>query len=132
MEKILAKSLKDARKEGNLILGTKQVRDALESSKLVVMSRSTDGSTIASEIETGAKAKKIPLVQFEGTSVALGRACGLQFRTATVAFTSLAETNINAIVKDAGIQVTIAEPETAAIEPEADVTEPHSGDAPSQ
>lgn len=100
MNKALEKSLKDARKDGNLILGARQICRAIKDSKLVVVSRSVDVDMLATKLEPDAKENNVPLMRFDGTSVALGRACGLQFRTTAVAFSSLAETNINSIIND--------------------------------
>ena len=44
--------------------------------------------------------QKVPLVNFQGTSVALGRLCGLQFRISTISFTSIDEANIKSILND--------------------------------
>lgn len=96
MNKTLEKALKDARKEDKLTLGAKQVYNVLKDSKLIVMSRSNDNKILTEQIN----ANNIPLVHFDGTSVALGKMCGLQFRTSAVSFSSLAETNVNAIIKD--------------------------------
>ena len=87
MSKILEKSLRDARKEDALTMGTKQVLSSLKNSKLIVLSRSV-------------KKEKIPLVNFQGTSVALGRLCGLQFRISTISLTSIDDANIKSILKD--------------------------------
>ena len=46
------------------------------------------------------KKKKYHLVNFQGTSVALGRLCGLQFRISTISFTSITDGNIKSILKD--------------------------------
>lgn len=100
MDKTLEKSLKDARKENRLILGSKQVKNAIKESKMIVLSSSNDGTILSGQIKTGAKENNVPLVQFDGTSVALGKICGLQFRTSAVSFSSLAETNVNAIIRD--------------------------------
>ena len=74
MSKILEKSLKDARKEHKLTMGAKQVLTDLNNSKLIILSRSLD-STMLEKIQSDAKKQKVPLVKFEGTSVALGRFC---------------------------------------------------------
>ena len=99
MNKTLEKSLKDARKESRLTLGSRQVMNAISDSKMIVASRSLDKSVLAEQISSKADACGIPIIRFGGTSVALGRACGLQFRVSAVAFSSLAETNVNAIIK---------------------------------
>jgi len=94
MSKILEKSLRDARKEDKLTMGTKQVLNSIKNSKLIVLSQSIE------QIESDAKKEKIPLVNFQGTSVALGRLCGLQFRISTISFTSIDEASIKSILKD--------------------------------
>jgi len=52
------------------------------------------------KIESDAKKERIPFVNFQGTSVALGRLCGLQFRISTLSFASINDTNIKSILKD--------------------------------
>ena len=99
MSKILEKSLKDALKEEKLTMGTKQVLNSIQNSKLIVLSQSVKQETIE-KIESDAKKEKIPLVNFHGTSVALGRLCGLQFRISTISFTSISDANIKSILKD--------------------------------
>ena len=99
MSKILEKSLKDALKEDKLTMGTKQVLNSVKNSKLVVLSQSVE-KEMFEKIESNAKKEKIPLVNFQGTSVALGRLCGLQFRISTISFTSITDANIKSILKD--------------------------------
>ena len=99
MSKILEKSLKDALKEDNLTMGTKQVLNSIQNSKLVVLSQSVEKEMIE-KIESNTKKEKTPLVNFQGTSVALGKLCGLQFRISTISFTSITDANIKSILKD--------------------------------
>ena len=101
MDKVLEKSLKDARKEGRLLIGAKRVLHSMDGLKLVVLSRSVAGDA-AGRVESAAGRSGVPLVRVGGTSVALGKMCGLQFRASTAAFTSLAETNLNSILSSAG------------------------------
>ena len=99
MSKILEKSLKDALKEEKLTMGTRQVMNSVKNSKLIVLTQSVK-KEMFEKIESEAKKEKIPLVNFQGTSVALGRLCGLQFRISTIAFTSIDDANIKSILKD--------------------------------
>ena len=99
MSKILEKSLKDARKESKLTMGSKQVLNSIKNSKLIVLSQSVE-KEMFEKIESDAKKEKVPLVNFQGTSVALGRLCGLQFRISTISFTSITDANIKSILKD--------------------------------
>ena len=99
MSKILEKSLRDARKEDKLTMGSKQVLNSMKNSKLIILSQSIKKEMLE-KIESDAKKEKIPLVNFQGTSVALGRLCGLQFRISTISFTSIDDANIKSILKD--------------------------------
>lgn len=99
MSKILEKILKDALKEDKITMGTKQVLNSMKNSKLIVLSQSVKKEMFA-KIESDAKKENIPLINFQGTSVALGRLCGLQFRISTISFTSLSDANIKSILKD--------------------------------
>ena len=99
MSKILEKSLRDARKEDRLTMGTKQVLNSVKNSKLIILSQSIKKEMLE-KIEFDAQKEKIPLVNFQGTSVALGRLCGLQFRISTISFTSIDDANIKSILKD--------------------------------
>ena len=99
MSKILEKSLKDARKENKLTMGSKEVLNSVNNSKLIVLSQSVD-KEMFEKIESDAKKQKVPLVNFQGTSVALGRLCGLQFRISTISFNAIDDANIKSILKD--------------------------------
>jgi len=99
LNKILEKSLRDARKEDNLTMGAKQVLNSVKGSKLIILSQSVKKEMLE-KIESDANKEKIPLVNFQGTSVALGRLCGLQFRISTISFTSIDDASIKSIIKD--------------------------------
>ena len=99
MSKILEKALKDALKEDKITMGSKQVLSSVKNSKLIVLSQSVRKETVE-KIQTTAQKEKIPFVNFQGTSVALGRLCGLQFRISTLSFSSLTDASIKSILKD--------------------------------
>ena len=99
MGKILEKALKDAMKENKSILGSKQVLNSVKDSKLIVLSHSSP-KKFADKILENAKKEKVSTLQFEGSSVALGRLCGLQFRVSTISLTSLSDANIKSIKKE--------------------------------
>ena len=104
MRKILEKALKDSMKEKKSILGSKQVLGSLKNYKLVILSQSVPTKFVDKIIE-GAKKEKVSMLQFEGTSVALGRLCGLQFRVSTISLTSLSDANIKSIMKESETEV---------------------------
>ena len=99
MKKLLEKALKDAMKERKRTMGIKQVLNSIKNSKLIVLSQSIPNST-AKKIKENAKKEKVSTLQFEGTSVALGKLCGLQFRVSAISLTSLSDANIKSILKE--------------------------------
>jgi large subunit ribosomal protein L30e len=99
MKKLLEKALKESVKENKSTLGVKQVQNSMKNSKLIVISQSVPDDTTKT-IQENAKKQKISTVQFEGSSVALGRLCGLQFRVSTISLTSITDANIKSILKE--------------------------------
>jgi len=100
MSKLLEKALKEAIKEKKCTLGSKQVLGSLKDSKLVVVSDSVQNN-ITEKIQSDTKKVKVPTMHFNGSSVALGKLCGLQFRVSTVSLNSLSESNIKSILIEA-------------------------------
>lgn len=99
MSKLLEKTLKDAIKEKKRILGSKQILATMQNSKLIVLSQSIS-QNMEEKIQESAKKEKIPTLNFEGSSVALGRLCGLQFRVSAISLTSLSDTSIKSLLKE--------------------------------
>ena len=99
MKKMLEKSIKDAMKEGNYSIGTKQVISSVKDCKLVVLSESIPTEK-AKKIQELAEKEKISTLSFEGSSVALGRLCGLQFRVSAISLSTISDANIKSILKE--------------------------------
>ena len=96
MQKVLEKTLKDAIKEKQCILGTKQVLNSISKSKLVVLSKSIQ-TDMRQKIESDAKKSKIPTLTFNDTSVSLGKLCGVQFRVSTLSLPQISESEITSL-----------------------------------
>ena len=99
MAKLLEKALTGAIKERKHTLGTKQVVSSMKNSKLVVISQSVS-TEIAKKIEKSAQNGSVPLLNFNDTSVILGKLCGLQFRVSAISLNSLSSANVQAILKE--------------------------------
>ena len=99
MQKVLEKTLKDAIKENQCILGTKQVLNSISKSKLVVLSKSIQTET-REKIESDAKKSKIPTLTFNDTSVNLGKLCGVQFRVSTLSLPQISDSEITSLKKE--------------------------------
>jgi len=99
MRKLLEKALRDAMKDKKRTLGAKQVLNSIKNSKLVVLSQSIP-KDMTKKIHEHTKKEKVSTLDFEGSSVALGRLCGLQFRVSTISLTSLSDANIKSILKE--------------------------------
>jgi large subunit ribosomal protein L30e len=102
MGKLLEKALKDALQESKCVLGVKQVLQSIKNAKLVVVSKSVSKESI-DKIESS-KDQKVTTLQFDGSSVALGKVCGLQFRVSAASLTSIPDSNIKAILKESEVQ----------------------------
>ena len=103
MQKILEKTMKDAVKENQCILGTKQVLNSISKSKLIVLSRSVQ-TEIRDKIESDAKKSKIPTLTFNDTSVNLGKLCGLQFRVSTLSLPEISDSDITSLKNESESQ----------------------------
>ena len=99
MGKLLEKALKDALNDNKCILGAKQVVQSIKNAKLVVISNSLTQDEIK-KIQDSTSDGKISTLNFGGTSVALGKLCGLQYRVSAASLTSIADSNIKAILKE--------------------------------
>lgn len=100
MVKLLEKAIKDAVDDGKCSFGTKEVLGTIKNSKLVVLSHSVPPATTR-KIVDAAKGAKVPTLNYNGSSVELGRLCGTQFRISAVSLKTLTDTNLKAIIKDA-------------------------------
>ena len=98
-QKLLEKTLKDAIKENQCILGTKHVLNSISNSKLVVLSNSMQ-TEIREKIESSAKKSKIPTLTFDGTSVNLGKLCGLQFRVSSISLPQISQSDVTSLKKE--------------------------------
>ena len=95
--------MKDAVKENQCILGTKQVLNSISKSKLIVLSRSVQ-TEIRDKIESDAKKSKIPTLTFNDTSVNLGKLCGLQFRVSTLSLPEISDSDITSLKNESESQ----------------------------
>ena len=99
MVKLLEKAIKDAVGDGKCSFGTKEVLGSIKNSKLVVLSKSVPASMMQ-KITEAAKGAKVQTLEYNGSSVELGKLCGTQFRISAVSLKTLSDTNLKAIIKD--------------------------------
>ncbi|MEX1053377.1 MAG: ribosomal L7Ae/L30e/S12e/Gadd45 family protein [Nitrosopumilaceae archaeon] len=100
MAKLLEKVIKDAMEDNKYSFGAKEVIGSLKSSKIIILSESVPLNILQKILET-AKNSKVPTLNFKGSSVALGRLCGTQFRISAISLKNLSETNLKSILKEA-------------------------------
>lgn len=85
MLRITEKAIKEAASGHKFKCGHKQVLQSIKGSKLIIVSRSINHSTRL-ELERQASVAGIPIHEFDGNSIKLGKLCGKQFRVAVVSF----------------------------------------------
>lgn len=96
MSKMLAKVLKDAAREKRITVGARQVLKAVADSNLVVLSNSDDFG----DIVEAAQKDDVPTLQFDGTSVALGKLCGMQFRVSALSLNGVDGSTVQSVIKE--------------------------------
>ena len=100
MTKLLEKVIKEAMDDNKCFLGAKEVVTSMKTSKLVILSDSVP-KNILQKIHETAKSSKVPTIHFQGSSIGLGRLCGTQFRISALSLTTLSDTNLKSILKEA-------------------------------
>lgn len=100
MSKLLEKVIKEAMEDDKCSLGAKEVVTSIKNSKLVILSGSVP-KNILQKIQETAKSSKVPTLNFNGSSIALGRLCGTQFRISALSLKTLSDTNLKSILKEA-------------------------------
>jgi len=103
MVKLLEKVIKDAIEDGKCTFGTKEAISTIKNSKLIVLSHSVSEETLE-KIQEVAKGAKVPTLNYNGSSVELGRLCGTQFRISALSLKTLSDTNLKAITKELEIE----------------------------
>jgi|SRR5256885_5389661 len=99
MAKLLEKVIKEAMDDKKCSLGTKEVIGSMKNSKLIILSQSIQKNTLQ-KIEETANSSKVPTLNFNGSSVELGRLCGTQFRISALSLKTLSETNLKTLLKE--------------------------------
>src|SRR5574342_875533 len=100
MTKLLEKVIKEAMDDNKCYLGAKEVVNSMKSSKLIILSDSVPKKVLEKIHET-AEISKVPTMNFNGSSVTLGRLCGTQFRISALSLKSLSDVNLKSILKEA-------------------------------
>ncbi len=96
-EKRLQKVLRDAVADNKLRVGSKEVLQYIKGTKLIVLSNSlTTG--IIDKIKKTAEESNIPIYNYPGNSILLGRLCNLSFRTSVVSLRNISDEDVNAIL----------------------------------
>jgi len=103
MVKLLEKLIKDAIEEDKCTFGTKEAISTVKNSKLIVLSHSIP-EKILEKIQKESKSSKVPILNYDGSSVELGRLCGTQFRISALSLKTLSDTNLKALTKELEIE----------------------------
>ena len=98
MKKILEKTLKNAVKDDSVIIGSKQVLGSLEKAKLIISSN--HNNTAAEKISSEAKRLNVPIINYDGSSVELGKLSGFEYRISVVSFTNISDSDIKSLTTD--------------------------------
>src|SRR3712207_3065709 len=96
-EKRLQKALRDAVADNKIRVGSKEVLQYIKGTTLIVLSNSlTTG--IIENIKKTAEESNIPIYNYPGNSILLGRLCNLSFRTSVVSLRNISDEDVKAIL----------------------------------
>ena len=96
MSRLLAKTLKDAVREKRVTIGARQVLKSMPDSNLVVFSNSNSPG----QVKEAAEKAGVASVGFDGTSVALGKLCGMQFRVSALSLRDVDASVVQSVLKE--------------------------------
>ncbi|MGH9878089.1 MAG: ribosomal L7Ae/L30e/S12e/Gadd45 family protein [Nitrososphaerales archaeon] len=99
MSKMLAKVIKDAMSSKKCKMGQKEVLHSAKNSKLIVCSNSLPSDT-RKEIEETASSARVPIYNFNDTSVGLGRLCNKPYRISVVSIDKASDSDIAAVLEE--------------------------------
>jgi len=99
MSKILEKVIKDAISSKKCKIGSKEVLHSVKGSKLIVCSSSLS-ENIKKEIEESARSSKVPVYNFNDTSMQLGRLCNKPFRISVISIDGASGSDISAVLEE--------------------------------
>jgi large subunit ribosomal protein L30e len=95
--KTLEKVIKDAVSAEKYKGGVKEVLQSVKGSKLIIVSKSIDPQD-EKKVKDQAKSANIPVYEYAGTSVQLGKICNRPYRITAIAIKSGTADEISAIV----------------------------------
>jgi len=97
-EKLLERFLKTVIKTGKYTLGLKETLKSLKGAKVVVYSSSVGEA--ASRFQRLRKSSSTTILPYPGSSVRLGRLCGLPFKVSAISIKSLGDADPTPLTKD--------------------------------
>ena len=95
----LEKVIKNAIAADKYKSGVKEVLQSVKGSKLIIVSKSIDPE-YRKKLDEQAKSTDVPIYEYSGTSMQLGKLCNKPFRITTIAIKSGTADEISAIVSE--------------------------------
>jgi large subunit ribosomal protein L30e len=93
--------IKDAIAANGYKSGVKEVLESVKGTKLVIVSKSIDSDDRA-RLEGQSKTANVPVYEYPGTSMQLGKLCNKPFRITAIAINSGSAADIEAIMSEKG------------------------------
>ncbi|MGQ9781033.1 MAG: ribosomal L7Ae/L30e/S12e/Gadd45 family protein [Nitrososphaeria archaeon] len=100
-KKVLEAYLAKVSRKGKVIYGTREVVEELKGSKAVIVSKSVD-QKVYQKLKRDCKKHSIPLIEYDGNSIELGRAVGRNFRISAFSIKSTGGYELKEVLPEEG------------------------------
>lgn len=97
--KLFEKVVKDAISDQKYKTGQREVSKTIKNSKLIIVSKSVSPE-YNKDIANQAKLHEVPIIEFDGNSVDLGKACGKPYRISVISIRSISDNDLSLLLSD--------------------------------
>lgn len=97
--KLFEKVIKDAISSQKYKSGQKEVSKSVKGSKLIIISKSISSDYIE-YITNQAKSHEVPIIEFDGNSIELGKACGRPYRISVISLRAISDNDLSLLMSE--------------------------------
>lgn len=97
--KLFEKVIKDAISDQKYKSGQREVSKTIKNSKLIIVSKSLSPN-YSKDLKDQAKSHNVPIIDFDGNSIDLGKACGKSYRISVLSLKSISDNDLSSLLSE--------------------------------